>query len=113
MFLGLGVGAFTGAVFHLFTHAFFKALLFLGSGSVMHAIGGDCDITRQGRLYRHIPWTARTFIVGSLALAGIFPFAGFFSKEMILGRPSPAATTSSTPAACSPPPARPSTSRAR
>ncbi len=85
MFLGLGVGAWAGAIFHLFTHAFFKALLFLGSGSVMHAIGGDCDITRQGRLARHIPWTTTTFIVGSLALAGIFPFAGFFSKEMILG----------------------------
>jgi NADH-quinone oxidoreductase subunit L len=85
MFLGLGVGAWVGAIFHLFTHAFFKALLFLGSGSVMHAVGGDVDVTRQGRLYRHIPWTARTFIVGSLALAGIFPFAGFFSKEMILG----------------------------
>jgi len=85
MFLGLGVGAWAGAIFHLFTHAFFKALLFLGSGSVMHAIGGDCDITRQGRLARHIPWTTATFVVGSLALAGIFPFAGFFSKEMILG----------------------------
>ncbi len=85
MFLGLGVGAWVGAIFHLFTHAFFKALLFLGSGSVMHAVGGDVDVTRQGRLYRHIPWTARTFIIGSLALAGIFPFAGFFSKEMILG----------------------------
>jgi len=85
MFLGLGVGAWAGAIYHLFTHAFFKALLFLGSGSVMHAIGGDCDITRQGRLARHIPWTTTTFIVGSLALAGIFPFAGFFSKEMILG----------------------------
>ena len=85
MFLGLGVGAWVGAIFHLFTHAFFKALLFLGSGSVMHAIGGDCDITRQGRLARHIPWTTTTFVVGSLALAGIFPFAGFFSKEMILG----------------------------
>jgi len=85
MFLGLGVGAWVGAIFHLFTHAFFKALLFLGSGSVMHGIGGDCDITRQGRLARHIPWTTTTFIVGSLALAGIFPFAGFFSKEMILG----------------------------
>jgi NADH-quinone oxidoreductase subunit L len=85
MFLGLGVGAWVGAIFHLFTHAFFKALLFLGSGSVMHAIGGDCDISRQGRLARHIPWTTTTFVVGSLALAGIFPFAGFFSKEMILG----------------------------
>jgi NADH-quinone oxidoreductase subunit L len=85
MFLGLGVGAWAGAIFHLFTHAFFKALLFLGSGSVMHAIGGDCDITRQGRLAKRIPWTTTTFVIGSLALAGIFPFAGFFSKEMILG----------------------------
>jgi NADH-quinone oxidoreductase subunit L len=85
MFLGLGVGAWVGAIFHLFTHAFFKALLFLGSGSVMHAVGGDVDITRQGRLARHIPWTTGTFVVGSLALAGIFPFAGFFSKELILG----------------------------
>jgi NADH-quinone oxidoreductase subunit L len=86
MFLGLGVGAWVGAIFHLFTHAFFKALLFLGSGSVMHAIGGDCDITRQGRLFRKIPWTAGTFLVGSLALAGFPGFSGFFSKGMILGR---------------------------
>jgi NADH-quinone oxidoreductase subunit L len=85
MFLGLGVGAWAGAVYHLFTHAFFKALLFLGSGSVMHAIGGDCDITRQGRLFRHIPWTAGTFLAGALALAGVPPFAGFWSKEAILG----------------------------
>jgi NADH-quinone oxidoreductase subunit L len=85
MFLGLGVGAFTGAIFHLFTHAFFKALLFLGSGSVMHAIGGDCDITKQGKLFRHIPWTAWTFLMGALALAGVPPFAGFWSKEAILG----------------------------
>jgi NADH-quinone oxidoreductase subunit L len=86
MFLGLGVGAWAGAIFHLFTHAFFKALLFLGSGSVMHAIGGDCDITRQGRLARRIPWTSTTFVVGALALAGFPGFSGFFSKEMILGK---------------------------
>jgi NADH-quinone oxidoreductase subunit L len=86
MFLGLGVGAWAGAIFHLFTHAFFKALLFLGSGSVMHAIGGDCDITRQGRLLRKIPWTGGTFLFGALALAGCPGFSGFFSKEMILGR---------------------------
>jgi NADH-quinone oxidoreductase subunit L len=84
MFIGLGVGAYAAAIFHLFTHAFFKALLFLGSGSVMHAVGGDVDITRQGRLFGRIRWTAVTFIIGSLALAG-FPFlAGFFSKEAIL-----------------------------
>ena len=84
MFIGLGVGAYAAAIFHLFTHAFFKALLFLGSGSVMHAVGGDVDITKQGRLFGKIRWTAVTFIIGSLALAG-FPFlAGFFSKEAIL-----------------------------
>ncbi len=84
MFVGLGVGAYAAAIFHLFTHAFFKALLFLGSGSVMHAVGGDVDITKQGRLFGKIRWTASTFIIGSLALAG-FPFlSGFFSKEAIL-----------------------------
>jgi len=85
MFLGLGVGAYVAAIFHLFTHAFFKALLFLGSGSVMHAVGGDVDITKQGKLFGKIKWTAVTFIMGSLALSGVFPFAGFFSKEAILG----------------------------
>jgi len=85
MFLGLGVGAYVAAIFHLFTHAFFKALLFLGSGSVMHAVGGDVDITKQGKLFGKIRWTAGTFIVGSLALSG-FPFlSGFYSKEAILG----------------------------
>jgi NADH-quinone oxidoreductase subunit L len=85
MFLGLGVGAYVAAIFHLFTHAFFKSLLFLGSGSVMHAVGGDVDITKQGKLFGKIRWTAVTFIIGSLALSG-FPFlAGFYSKEAILG----------------------------
>jgi NADH-quinone oxidoreductase subunit L len=85
MFLGLGVGAYVAAIFHLFTHAFFKALLFLGSGSVMHAVGGDVDITKQGKLFGKIRWTAVTFIIGSLALSG-FPFlSGFYSKEAILG----------------------------
>jgi NADH-quinone oxidoreductase subunit L len=85
MFLGLGVGAYVAAIFHLFTHAFFKALLFLGSGSVMHAVGGDVDITRQGKLFGKIRWTAVTFIVGSLALSGFPLLSGFFSKELILG----------------------------
>jgi NADH-quinone oxidoreductase subunit L len=85
MFLALGVGAWAAAIFHLFTHAFFKALLFLGSGSVMHAVGGDVDITRQGRLFGKIKWTAVTFIIGSLALAGFPGLAGFWSKEGILG----------------------------
>jgi len=85
MFVGLGVGAYSAAIFHLFTHAFFKALLFLGSGSVMHAVGGDVDITKQGKLFGKIKWTAVTFIIGSLALAGFPFFAGFYSKEAILG----------------------------
>jgi NADH-quinone oxidoreductase subunit L len=85
MFLGLGVGAYVAAIFHLFTHAFFKALLFLGSGSVMHAVGGDVDITRQGKLFGKIRWTAVTFIIGSMALSGVPFLAGFYSKEAILG----------------------------
>ena len=85
MFLGLGVGAYVAAIFHLFTHAFFKALLFLGSGSVMHAVGGDVDITRQGKLFGKIRWTAVTFIIGSMALSGVPFLSGFYSKEAILG----------------------------
>ncbi len=88
MFLGLSVGGLAGAVagmFHLFTHAFFKALLFLGAGSVMHAMGGVIDLQRIGGLRRRLPWTYATFLVGCLALAGVFPLAGFFSKDEILG----------------------------
>jgi len=87
MFLGLGAGnqaGVTGGMFHLFTHAFFKALLFLGAGSVMHAMGGVIDIRQFGGLRRKMPWTHLTFLVGCLALAGIFPFAGFWSKDTIL-----------------------------
>jgi len=84
MFLACGVGAFGVAVFHLFTHAFFKALLFLGSGSVIHALSGEQDMRRMGGLRRAIPWTFGTFLVGTLAIAGIFPLAGFFSKDAIL-----------------------------
>lgn len=87
MFLGLSVGGLVGAaaaMFHLFTHAFFKALLFLSAGSVMHATGGVIDINRIGGLRKRLPITHVTFLVGSLALAGIFPFAGFFSKDEIL-----------------------------
>jgi len=72
------------AVFHLMTHAFFKALLFLGSGSVIHAMGGEQDIRRMGGLKSHMPTTYWTFLVGTIAIAGIFPFAGFFSKDQIL-----------------------------
>jgi len=84
MFLGLGVGAFTGAVFHVMTHAFFKALLFLGAGSVIHAMSGEQDIRRMGGLKKVLPITYMTFLIGTIAISGIPPFAGFFSKDEIL-----------------------------
>ena len=84
MFLACGVGAFTAGIFHLMTHAFFKALLFLGAGSVMHAMAGELDMRKMGALKPHLPRTYWTFLIGTLALAGIFPFAGFFSKDEIL-----------------------------
>ncbi|HET8647122.1 MAG TPA: NADH-quinone oxidoreductase subunit L [Vicinamibacteria bacterium] len=84
MFLAAGVGAFGAAVFHLFTHAFFKALLFLGSGSVIHALSGEQDLRRMGGLWKLIPVTFYTFAVGTLAIAGIPFLSGFFSKDMIL-----------------------------
>src|ERR1700722_5664019 len=85
MFLACGVGAFTAGVFHLMTHAFFKACLFLGSGSVIHALSGEQDMRRMGGLWGKIPTTAKTFVVASIAIAGIPPLAGFFSKDSILG----------------------------
>ena len=84
MFLGLGVGAWTGAMFHLTTHAFFKALLFLGAGSVIHALGGEQDIRKMGGLKNALPKTYLTFLAGTLAIAGIPPLSGFFSKDEIL-----------------------------
>jgi NADH-quinone oxidoreductase subunit L len=84
MFLGCGVGAYASAIFHLATHAFFKALLFLGSGSVIHALGGEQDIRKMGRLKDKLPITSRTFYWASLANAGIIPLAGFWSKDEIL-----------------------------
>ena len=84
MFLGCGVGAYASAIFHLATHAFFKALLFLGSGSVIHALGGEQDIRKMGRLKNKLPITSRTFYWASLANAGIIPLAGFWSKDEIL-----------------------------
>src|ERR1700733_7978446 len=84
MFLALGVGAFAAGVFHVFTHAFFKALLFLGSGSVIHAMSGEQDMKFMGDLHRRIPITHRTMEIATYAIAGIFPFAGFFSKDAIL-----------------------------
>ncbi len=84
MFAALGVGAFVGGIFHLMTHAFFKALLFLGSGSVIMAMHHEQDMMKMGGLRRHLPWTYRTMFVGCLAIAGIPGLAGFFSKDEIL-----------------------------
>ena len=84
MFLAAGVGAFGVAVFHLYTHAFFKALLFLGSGSVIHAMSGEQDMRKMGGLRKKIPVTFWTFLVGTLAISGIPLFAGFYSKDEIL-----------------------------
>ena len=84
MFLALGVGAFSAGVFHVFTHAFFKALLFLGAGSVIHSMSGEQDMRNMGDLFHRIPTTHRTMFIATLAIAGIFPFAGFFSKDAIL-----------------------------
>jgi NADH-quinone oxidoreductase subunit L len=84
MFLAVGVGAYVPAVFHMITHAFFKALLFLGSGSVIHGMHEEQDMRRMGGLRRYLPITAATFIVGWLAIAGVPPFSGFFSKDEIL-----------------------------
>ncbi|MDF2431581.1 MAG: NADH-quinone oxidoreductase subunit [Mucilaginibacter sp.] len=84
MFLGLGVGAYTGAFFHVLTHAFFKALLFLGAGSVIHAVSGEQDMRNMGGLRSRLPITFWTMLIGTLAISGIPPFAGFFSKDEIL-----------------------------
>ncbi|HYG61265.1 MAG TPA: NADH-quinone oxidoreductase subunit L [Thermoanaerobaculia bacterium] len=84
MFMAAGLGAYTAAVFHLGTHAFFKALLFLGSGSVIHAMSGEQDMRSMGGLKKYLPVTFWTFVIGTVAIAGIPPFAGFFSKDEIL-----------------------------
>jgi NADH-quinone oxidoreductase subunit L len=84
MFLGLGVGAYAAGVFHLMTHAFFKSLLFLSAGSVIHALSGEQDMRKMGGLRHHIPWTYRVMLVGALAIAGVPGLAGFFSKDEIL-----------------------------
>ena len=86
MFMGLGVGAFTAGIFHVMTHAFFKALLFLGAGSVIHAMHDEQDITAMGGLKTTMPTTYKTFFVAALAISGIPPLAGFFSKDEILFR---------------------------
>ena len=82
----IGLAAFAAGAFHLMTHAFFKALLFLGSGSVIHAMAGEQDMRKMGGLKRYMPVTYMTMMIGTLAIAGIFPLAGFFSKDEILFR---------------------------
>ncbi|MFI5252481.1 MAG: NADH-quinone oxidoreductase subunit L [Bacteroidota bacterium] len=86
MFLGLGVGAFAAGIFHVMTHAFFKALLFLGAGSVIHAMHDEQDIQKMGNLKKHMPVTYKTFFIAALAISGIPPLSGFFSKDEILWR---------------------------
>ena len=84
MFLALGVGAFASGIFHLMTHAFFKALLFMGAGSVMHALGGELDMRKMGGLRKYMPVTFKTMFIGTLAIAGVPLLSGFFSKDEIL-----------------------------
>jgi NADH-quinone oxidoreductase subunit L len=83
MFVALGVGALTAAMFHLFTHAFFKSLLFLGAGSVIHAVHSN-NMSDMGGLRKYMPATFWTFMIGTAALVGLFPFAGFWSKDEII-----------------------------
>jgi len=85
MFMACGVGAYVAAAFHVMTHAFFKACLFLGSGSVIHAMSGEQNMEKMGDLKKYMPKTYWTFLISTLAISGIFPFAGFFSKDEILG----------------------------
>ena len=84
MFLGVGVGAFSAGIFHVMTHAFFKALLFLCAGSVMHALGGEQDMYKMGGLRKKLPITYETMLIATLAISALPPFAGFFSKDLIL-----------------------------
>ena len=86
MVLAMGVGAYAAGIFHLYTHAFFKALLFLGSGAVIHALAGEQDLRRMGGLRKELPLTYWTFLIGALAIAGVPGLAGFFSKDEILYR---------------------------
>ncbi len=86
MFIGCGVGAYAAGIFHLFTHAFFKSLLFLAAGSVMHALSGELDMRKMGGLRKHLPLTYATFLVGAIAISGVPFFSGFFSKDAILTR---------------------------
>ena len=84
MFVGVGVGAYAAGVYHLVTHAFFKALLFLGAGSVIHALSGEQDLRKMGGLARKLPVTWYTMLIATVAISGLPPFSGFFSKDEIL-----------------------------
>ena len=86
MFVALGVGAYSTALFHVTTHAFFKALLFLAAGSVIHAMSGEQDIRKMGALKKKLPITYFVFLIGTLAIIGCLPLAGFFSKDEILAK---------------------------
>src|SRR5262249_45978193 len=86
MFIGVGVGAFFAGTMHLITHAFFKACLFLGSGAVIHGLHGEQDVRRMGGLRKYMPHTAWTFAIATVAISGIFPLSGFFSKDEILAQ---------------------------
>ncbi len=86
MFLAIGVGGYVAGVFHFMIHAFFKALLFLAAGSVIHALSGEQDISKMGGLFKKMPWTMASFLAGTLAISGIPPFSGYYSKEAILGQ---------------------------
>ena len=92
MFVGVGLGAYGAGLFHLMTHAFFKALLFMAAGVVIHALAGEQDIRKMGGLGRELPWTYRFMLIGALALAAIPPFAGFFSKDAVLASAANAGT---------------------
>ena len=85
MFLAVGIGAYSAGFFHLMSHAFFKALLFMAAGNVIHAMHDEQDMRKYGGLFRQLPRTSWSFLIGSLSLVGVIPFVGFFSKEQILG----------------------------
>jgi NADH-quinone oxidoreductase subunit L len=86
MFIGCGVGAYAAGIFHLYTHAFFKSLLFLAAGSVMHALSGELDMRKMGGLRKYLPWTYPTFLIGAIAISGVPFLSGFFSKDAILSQ---------------------------
>src|SRR4029077_1009379 len=86
MFIGVGAGAFFAGTMHLITHAFFKACLFLGSGAVIHGLHGEQDMSKMGGLRHHMPSTRATFLIATVAITGILPISGFFSKDEILGQ---------------------------